>query len=184
MFLSGKNFIKRTNSSTIAPSETAPSEMTYAPSDLEKRRIENIKRNNEMLRQLGIETVTEDANVKLKQPKKLKKALNSSSSSEDSSSDDDSCDDNSEERNLSTCITSVPVVNADISAVPAKKQVKKIDLTTEDEHAITSFLSLVATTHYDPDNGVKNPDAGVFKVESVVVEHYKSGAEVVVYRCK
>ena len=47
--------------------------MTYAPSDFDKRRIENIKRNNEMLRQLGSETVPEDANVKLKQSKKVKK---------------------------------------------------------------------------------------------------------------
>ena len=45
-------------------------------------------------------------------------------------------------------------------------------MTTEDDYAITQFLSFVGTTHYDPDNGVKNPDAGVFNVESVVVEHY------------
>ena len=47
--------------------------MTYAPSDFDKRRMENIKRNNQMLRQLGLETVPEDANVKLKQSKKMKK---------------------------------------------------------------------------------------------------------------
>ena len=52
---------------------------------------------------------------------------------------------------------------------------------------VLAFL-LVGHTHTDVDriidSGVKNSDAGVFKVESVVVEHYKSGAEVVVYRCK
>ena len=51
-------------------------------------------------------------------------------------------------------------------------------------NAIKPFLHLVGTTHYDPDIDEKNPDAGVFKVHSVVVEHYKDGDEVVVYRCK
>ena len=47
------------------------------------------------------------------------------------------------------------------------------------------FLYLLDTTHYDPDDGEKKPDAGVFKVDSVVVEHYyMDGDEVVVYRCK
>ena len=60
-----------------------------------------------------------------------------------------------------------------------------IDLTTADhDNAIKPFLHLVGTTHYDPDIGEKNPDAGVFKVDSVVVEHYKDGDEVVAYRCK
>ena len=57
---------------------------------------------------------------------------------------------------------------------------------TSENHddATTPFLYLVGTTHYDPDIGTENPDAGVFKVDSVVVEHYKDGDEVVVYRCK
>jgi hypothetical protein len=61
-----------------------------------------------------------------------------------------------------------------------------IDLTTEDhDNDIKPFLHLVGTTHYDPDIDEKNPDAGVLKVNSVVVEHYyKDGDEVVVYRCK
>ena len=42
---------------------------------------------------------------------------------------------------------------------------------------------MVGTTHYDPDDDAKVRDAGVFKVDSVVVEHYKDGAEVVEYRC-
>ena len=46
------------------------------------------------------------------------------------------------------------------------------------------FLYLLDTTHYDPDDGEKKPDAVVFKVDSVVVEHYKDGDKVVVYRCK
>ena len=193
-----QKFHKANNSSTTAPSETAPSEMTYAPSDFDKRRIENIKRNNEMLRLLGLETVPEDANVKLKQSKKMKKNLNSSSSDEGGSSDDDGSSDygssgdvsqmdanNSEERKPSASITVIPVVKTETSAVPAKTQKKKptIDLTTEDD-ATTPFIYLVGTTHYDPDDDAKVRDAGVFKVDSVVVEHYKDGAEVVVYRCK
>ena len=168
--------------------------MTYAPSDIEKSRSENIKRNNDMLRQLGIEIDTEDANAKRKQPKKVKKTSNNNSSSSDdgSSSDDDSCDDdsredpnNSEERKPSACKTSIPIVKTEISSVPENKQKKKptINLTTEDD-AATPFTYLVGTTHYDPDDNAKVRDAGVFKVDSVVVEHYKNGAEVVVYRCK
>ena len=118
----------------------------------------------------------------------------------------------SEERKPSASITVIPVVKTETSAVPAKKQKKKptidlttvipvvktetssvpaktqkkkptIDLTTEDD-ATTPFIYLVGTTHYDPDDDAKVRDAGVFKVDSVVVEHYKDGAEVVVYRCK
>ena len=51
-------------------------------------------------------------------------------------------------------------------------------------NAIKQFLHLLGTTHYDPDDGEENPDAGVFKVDSVVFEHYKDCDEVVVYRCK
>ena len=51
-------------------------------------------------------------------------------------------------------------------------------------NTIKPFLHLLGTTHYDPDDGEENPDAGVFKVDFVVVEHYKDGDEVVVYRCK
>jgi hypothetical protein len=198
--------------------------MTYAPSDFEKRRIENIKRNNEMLRQLGSETVPEDANVKLKQSKKVKKNSNSSSSDEGGSSDDDGSSDygssgdvsqmdanNSEERKPAS-ITVIPVVKTETSAVPAKTQKKKptidlttvipvvktetssvpakkqkkkptIDLTTEDD-ATTPFIYLVGTTHYDPDDDAKVRDAGVFKVDSAVVEHYKNVAEVVVFHFK
>ena len=45
-----QKFHKANNSSTTGPTETAPPEMTYAPSDIDKRRSENIKRNNDMLR--------------------------------------------------------------------------------------------------------------------------------------
>ena len=50
-------------------------------------------------------------------------------------------------------------------------------------NAIKPFLHLLGTTHYDPDDGEENPDAGVFKVDSVVVELLKECDEVVVYRC-
>ena len=51
-------------------------------------------------------------------------------------------------------------------------------------NAIKPFLHLLGTTHYDPDDGEENHDVGVLKVDSVVVEHYNNGDEVVVYRCK
>ena len=137
------------------------------------------------------------ADVKVRRIRKVKVASHSSGSSDDSSCEDDSCDDVSqeeasicEERKPSTSITSIPVVKAEVSSVSTKKQRKQkkhqtIDLTTEDhDDAIKPFLHLVGTTHYDPDVGEEDPDAGVFKVDSVVVEHYKDGDEVVVYRSK
>ena len=98
--------------------------------------------------------------------------------------------DNPEERKIPACMTSAPIIKAEKSSVPTKKQKNQkkhvtIDLSTEDhDNAIKPFLHLVGTTHYDPDDGEENSDAGVFKIDSVVVEHYKDGDEVVVYRCK
>ena len=182
----------KANKTPAAPA--AATEPNYEQSDLEKLRNANIQRNNNMLMSLGLATVTEDAkanrsDVKVRRTKNM--SWNCSSSSNDGSCDDGSSDDGSQEdddnsadRKYSTCETSVPAAKADTS-VPTKKQKnQKKQSTGEHDDATTPFLYLVGTTHYDPDDGVKNPDAGVFKVDSVVVEHYKDGDEVVVFRCK
>jgi len=183
-------------------SVTSNTEPNHEPSAFEKLRNENIKRNNELLRQLGMATIPEDAKLdrsggKVKRLKKKHAASSSSSSSENGSCEEDSHDDDSkgditifDGRNSSTRVSSVPVVKADNTLMSTTKQMKpknmlSIDLTAADyDEAVRPFLYLVNTTHYDPDEGEKKPDAGVFKVDSVVVEHYKDGDEVVVYRCK
>ena len=201
-------------------SQAASPKTDYEPSALEKRRLKNIERNNDVLRQLGLWTSTGDAQttrsrVKAKGLKKMRAASDSDTSDDDSSDEDsfhDICKggavDNSEERNRlacaasapvfkpdisssneseeeePACTTSVPIVKPETSSFPAKKKQKKLDSLSADNDSIKPFLHLVDTMHYDPDTGAKNPDAGVFQVDSVVVEHYKDGAEVVVYRRK
>ena len=179
-------------------SVTSNTEPNHEPSAFEKLRNENIKRNNELLRQLGMATIPEDAKLdrsggKVKRLKKKHAASSSSSSSENGSCEEDSHDDDSkgditifDGRNSSTRVSSVPVVKADNTLMSTTKQMKpknmlSIDLTAADyDEAVRPFLYLVNTTHYDPDEGEKKPDAGVFKVDSVVVEYYKDGDEVVV----
>ena len=101
-------------------SAAAPSERNHEPSAYEKIRQASIKRNNDMLRVLGLPTVSVDAKVnrsclRLKQPTKVNKGSSSScSSSDDGSSDDDSCGDDSQgdtkkygDGKPSTCVTFV-----------------------------------------------------------------------------
>ena len=114
------------------PAAAAPPETNYEPSEFEKLRNENINRNNDMLRKVGIEPVTEvsavnrsDVKDQRSHPRKVKEA--SSSSSDDGSCYDDDCDDvnqrdasNPEERKLPTCMTPAPIIKAEKSSVPTK----------------------------------------------------------------
>ena len=139
-------------------------------SALDKLRNDNIQRNNDFLRSLGLDSII------MERKGKTRKQGNSSSvegSDEDTEDDEDSDDDDESPVKLQDAkIQSAVVIDLSVD--------KKNE---EDDEDLKPYLYLKGTMHYDSDEPDGN-DQGVFRCDVVTVEDFKDGAEVVVYCSK